>query len=96
MIKFKDILNESNEHLKSFNESISNTKVSRQQVESLLLNSRIEIKYDYTWSREDNLSFRERTTAEKAREILNLNDVSTGPVVSLFGDYYVKIYNLDS
>jgi hypothetical protein len=83
-------------HLKSFNESISNTKVSRQQVESFLLDGGIEIRYDYTWSREDNLSFRKKSTAEKAGEILNLNDVSTGSIDYLFGDYYVKIYNLDS
>jgi hypothetical protein len=40
---------------------IKEEKTSREDVENILLNAGIEKKYDYSWSREDNLSFQKKS-----------------------------------
>lgn len=72
-------------------------KLSREQIDNLLIDGGIEIKYDYTWSREDNLNFHQnKNKAKKAITILSKNGVRTGPINYLFGDNYIKIYNIES
>ena len=70
-------------------------KYTRKDIEDILLQRGIELKYDYTWNREDNLNFHQhKSKANKARSILNSFKIKTSPVNYLFGDNYVKVYNL--
>ena len=39
---------------------INEAKITREDVENILLNNGIEKRYDYSWSREDNLSFQKK------------------------------------
>ena len=73
---------------------INETITSREDVESVLLDNGIEKKYDYSWSREDNLSFQKKSTANKARTFLIKSNIKAATVQYLFGDYYLKIYNI--
>jgi len=47
---------------------INETITSREDVESVLLDNGIEKKYDYSWSREDNLSFQKKNRQLTKRE----------------------------
>ena len=73
---------------------VKERKITREDIENILLDSEIEKKHDYVWSREDNLSFQEKSTANKARTLLVKSNIKTGIVEYLFGDYYLKIYNI--
>lgn len=40
---------------------IKEEKTTREDIENILLDGGIEKKYDYLWSREDNLSFQKKS-----------------------------------
>ena len=84
---FKETISESNQ--------INESEITREDVETLLLNKGIEKKYDYGWVL-GSLNFYKKSVANKARKILASSHVgeNVGPVEYLFGDYYLKIYNI--
>ena len=73
---------------------INEAKVTREDVENILLNSGIEKRYDYSWSRGDNLTFQKKSTLNKARAVLIKTHIKIGTVDYLFGDYYLRILNI--
>ena len=86
-------------HLKRFdnflNETETSKNVSRVEIENLLADKNIKLKLDYSWDREDNLNFhQDKSVASKALSILHQKGIKTGSVEYLFGDNYLKIYNL--
>jgi hypothetical protein len=72
---------------KEIKESSSNKK---KDIGLLLKKNKITFK----WARENNLAFDSKSEAEQVRDILSDFGVQTAAVQYLFGDYYVKIYNL--
>ena len=66
---------------------------TRKEIEFILSKEKLDLKFDYSWSREDNLNFHQhKSKANKAKSILSKYNVKTGPIQYLFGDNYLKIY----
>ena len=69
-------------------------KHTRKEIEYFLLEKNIEIKYDYTWN-DENLNFHQKKSkANTAKRVLQSVGIKTAPVNYLFGDNYVKVYNV--
>jgi hypothetical protein len=91
-MKINEFRNLIRKEIKSVLKEASIKYFTSAEIENILFDAGIEYKYDYTWSREDNLDFHNnKQIASKAKKVLDKNKVSNGGIHYLFGDYKIKI-----